>query len=277
MPATRPISFGSLFAGIPAGGFDLGLERAGMECAWQVENDPYCNRVLAKHWPEVLKYGDIKEVDWSEVERVDLVCGGFPCQDLSIAGKKEGLHGPRSGLYTELLFAVEWLRPEWVVVENVYHSWRRWMPQLRRALYRVGLASLPFRLRAADFGAPHIRSRGFILAHRDSERLRELKGRWRWPSREEEGVAVFDGSLWVPGDGARLRRREGRSGGASSSLKERYASVRLGRRHWWASEPELERLVHGIPPDVERNRALGNAVVPQVAEWIGRRILDVAK
>src|SRR6185436_9645399 len=94
------MTFGSLFAGI--GGLDLGLERAGMECRWQVENDPFCIAVLEKHWPEVKRYGDIREVEGSELERVDLMCGGFPCQDLSCAGVKRGIaHGTRSGLWIE--------------------------------------------------------------------------------------------------------------------------------------------------------------------------------
>ena len=91
--------FGSLFAGI--GGMDLGLERAGMECAWQVEIDPYCQKVLAKHWPDVQRFGDIKDCGAHNLEPVDLICGGFPCQDISLAGKGAGIEGERSGLWSE--------------------------------------------------------------------------------------------------------------------------------------------------------------------------------
>ena len=91
--------FGSLFAGI--GGIDLGLERAGMKCAWQVEIDPYAQKVLEKHWPEVKRYSDIRDCGADNLDVVDLICGGFPCQDISYAGKGAGIEGERSGLWKE--------------------------------------------------------------------------------------------------------------------------------------------------------------------------------
>src|SRR5688572_14262480 len=109
--------FGSLFAGI--GGIDLGLERAGMKCAWQVELDPFCRRVLAKHWPDVARYEDVREVGAHNLEPVDLIAGGFPCQDISNAGKRAGIDGERSGLWSEYARIVRELRPRYVLVENV--------------------------------------------------------------------------------------------------------------------------------------------------------------
>jgi len=130
--------FGSLFSGI--GGIDLGLERAGMECAWQVEIDEYRRQVLARHWPNVRRYEDVRRVCVSREHRrgdlripdgssnkelaegltpVDLICGGFPCQDVSTAGKRAGLQAPRSGLFFEFARIVGELRPKWIVVENV--------------------------------------------------------------------------------------------------------------------------------------------------------------
>ena len=110
-------TFGSLFAGI--GGLDLGLERAGWTCRWQVELDPFCQRVLAKHWPTVARYGDIRTLDLERIERVDLICGGFPCQDLSVAGKRAGLSGERSGLFYEIVRLAQELQPTWGLFENV--------------------------------------------------------------------------------------------------------------------------------------------------------------
>lgn len=109
---------GSLFSGI--GGLDLGLERAGMRVVWQVENDPYCLKVLAKHWPDVPRYGDIKEINPYDLEPVDLICGGFPCQDLSVAGRRAGLAGKRSGLFYEFMRIADECAPAWVLIENVH-------------------------------------------------------------------------------------------------------------------------------------------------------------
>src|SRR3990167_2959982 len=113
---TMPPTFGSLFAGI--GGLDLGLERAGWECRWQVENDPFCLRVLARHWPSVRRFGDIRTLAVDALDAVDLICGGFPCQPVSHAGKRQGTADAR-WLWPEFLRVVRVLRPGLVLVENV--------------------------------------------------------------------------------------------------------------------------------------------------------------
>jgi len=110
-------TFGSLFSGI--GGFDLGLERAGWECAWQVEVDKDCVRVLSRHWPDARRFGDVRKLQGTDLGAVDLICGGFPCQDLSVAGRRAGLVGERSGLFFEFMRVVAEVRPAWVLVENV--------------------------------------------------------------------------------------------------------------------------------------------------------------
>src|SRR6266850_6229536 len=112
----REWTFGSLFAGI--GGFDLGLERAGWICRWQVELDPFCQRVLAKHWPDVRRYGDVRAFPEPDTERVDLICGGFPCQPVSVAGKRRAQADER-WLWPEFARVVRALRPHLVLVENV--------------------------------------------------------------------------------------------------------------------------------------------------------------
>src|SRR6266576_2094213 len=101
-------TFGSLFAGI--GGLDLGLERAGWTCRWQVEINPFCRRILAQHWPTVERYGDIRTLDLERVERVDLICGGFPCQPVSVAGKRLAQADAR-WLWPEFSRVVRALRP----------------------------------------------------------------------------------------------------------------------------------------------------------------------
>lgn len=113
----RCLTFGSLFAGI--GGLDLGLERAGMVCRWQVEIDDRCQDVLARHWPDVPKFKDVRDASRHNLAAVDLICGGFPCQDLSVAGRRAGLAGNRSGLFYEFMRVVADLAPRWVLIENV--------------------------------------------------------------------------------------------------------------------------------------------------------------
>src|SRR5262245_38887752 len=110
------MTVGGLFSGI--GGFELGFQRAGFEIRWMVEIDPFCRAVLKKHWPDVTCYEDVRTVG-NELERVDVLCGGFPCQDISLAGAGAGLDGERSGLWREFARLIRLLRPKYIVVENV--------------------------------------------------------------------------------------------------------------------------------------------------------------
>jgi DNA-cytosine methyltransferase len=160
------VTFGSLFAGI--GGLDLGLERAGMRCCWQIEIDPFCRQVLAKHWPDVKRYGDITTIHGSELEPVDLICGGFPCQDVSQAGKRTGIDGSRTGLWSEFARLVGVLRPRYVLAENVpgLLTSDGAMGRVVGDMARLGYVGLWRCYRAADFGASHLRKRVFIVAYR---------------------------------------------------------------------------------------------------------------
>ena len=228
------LTVGSLFAGI--GGFDLGLERAGFDIAWQVEIDPYCQRVLAKHWPTVHRYGDIRAIDWSAVEPVDLLCGGFPCQDISLAGKGAGLSGERSGLWFEYAKAIEALTPRYVVIENVAALRSRGLDQVLWSLATLGYDAEWHCIPASAVGAPHRRDRVWIVA--DSQPVGQQKQR--------QPITVDAG------------RELGR--------------VRAEYSGWWSVEPDVGRVAHGIPHRVDRLRGLGNAIVPQIAEMIGRWI-----
>ncbi len=157
----RP-TFGSLFAGI--GGIDLGLERAGWRGRWQVEYEPFCQRVLAKHWPDVTRYGDIHDVDWCEVEPVDLIAGGFPCQPVSVAGKRLGQDDVR-WLWPEFARAIRALRPRYVLVENVPGLLVRGMGDVLGDLADLGYDADWDRVAASDVGAAHRRQRIWIVAH----------------------------------------------------------------------------------------------------------------
>lgn len=159
------MTIGSLFAGI--GGLELGLERAGLgPTVWQVEQDAYCRSVLAKHWPDADRsVTDVCEAGAANLEPVDVICGGFPCQDLSYAGKGAGLDGARSGLWFEYLRIIRELRPRFVVVENVSALLTRGLDVVLGTLAESGYDALWTSLRAADVGAPHRRERIFIVAH----------------------------------------------------------------------------------------------------------------
>ncbi len=236
------LTFGSLFAGI--GGFDLGFERAGMVCKWQVEIDDYCRRVLAKHWPDVRRHDDVKTFPPTDAEdwRVDVICGGFPCQDISPAGTRTGIEGKRSGLWTEYARIVRSLRPRFVVVENSADLLIRGFGIILRDLAAIGFDGEWEVLSACAFGAPHTRERVFVGADADGSFVRTSRA-------------------------AKDQRRP-------AGLHQRGTLAAGSMGNWWAMEPEPCSVVYGISGVVDRLRPYGNAVVPQVAEWIGRRLME---
>jgi DNA (cytosine-5)-methyltransferase 1 len=164
------LTFGSLFAGI--GGFDLGLERAGMECKWQVEIDDFCNRVLEKHWPHVKRYRDVREVGKHNLEPVDLICGGFPCQPFSVAGKRDRTSDDRH-LWPEVRRVVQEVHPRWFVGENVPgidDGYEMVLDQVCADLESIGYAvAPPLEIPACAVDADHLRFRVFIIANSERD------------------------------------------------------------------------------------------------------------
>lgn len=248
------ITFGSLFAGI--GGLDLGLERAGMECRWQVEIDPYANRVLAKHWPNVRRWPDVRTWPQPDTERVDVICGGFPCQDISLAGEGAGIDGTRSGLWSEYARIIREMGPRVVVVENVAALLIRGIDRVLGTLANLGYDAEWSCVSACSVGAPHPRDRVFIIAHR-------CEIGWDWPSRNSNGTdgirdglnywqASETGTMW--GDVERWIKSIVEDGGGIIPASERGG------------------MADGVPYRLERIGGCGNAVVPQIAELIGRYI-----
>lgn len=164
------MTIGSLFSGI--GGLELGLERAGLgPVMWQCEIDSDARQVLRHHWPEADLRTDVRTLDTETLARVHLICGGFPCQDLSSANvvDRRGLDGARSGLWTEYLRIVRDMRPRWIVIENVGAVWPEWVPVVRSDLHELGYPSVPLRVSTADVGLTHHRDRVFVVAHADRE------------------------------------------------------------------------------------------------------------
>ena len=225
-----------LFSGI--GGFSLGLERAGMRTVAFCEIEPFCRRVLAKHWPNIPCYDDIRTLTAERLQAdgisVDVICGGFPCQDISVAGQGAGIDGERSGLWKEYARLIGEIRPRYVIVENVAALLGRGLGRVLGDLAALGFDAEWHCIPAAAVGAPHRRDRVWVVANSASERL--------------EGAKLF---------------RRGHNVGAFISDED-----------WWGIEPNVGRVAHGVPARVDRLRSLGNAVVPQIPEIIGRAILQ---
>jgi DNA (cytosine-5)-methyltransferase 1 len=254
----QPLTFGSLFAGI--GGFDLGFERAGMVCKWQVEIDDYATKILEKHWPDVHRERDVRTVGRHNLEQVDIVCGGFPCQDVSYNGLRAGIHGKRSGLFAQAVRVVDEMRPRVVVLENVAALLDGGLGVLLGALASVGFNAEWDVIPACSVGAHQIRERVFVLAYSEHSGLEGGRG------VDSVGKKVFHSS----------RVCEYESPGGTFQTDAALSEFAKHQTEWHR-EPGMGRVANGVSGRVDRIRGLGNAVVPQVAEWIGRRIVQVMK
>jgi len=265
------LSFGSLFSGI--GGIDLGFERAGMQCLWQSEIDPYCNQILAAHWPDVSNFGDIREIGKHNLPDIDLLCGGFPCQPYSVAGKRKGKADERN-MWPEVYRLIYELKPKWFVGENVpglltFTYFKKICNDLESAGYEVISLEFP----AAAIGAPHLRYRVFIVAYSDKS---GLEGRISKSLQKCSGQRVTWASNTPMADtdsNNQLRRCSNVQMGRSRKQSQVKKANNTGTTQW-VIEPNVGRVANGIPARVDRLRALGNAVVPQVSEWIGRIIVN---
>ncbi len=238
----------------PSATTPLGFERAGLRCVWQVEIDDFCRRVLAKHWPDVRRHDDVRTFPPAGDWQCDVICGGFPCQDISNAGKKAGLAGERSGLWSEFHRIIRVVRPRFVVVENVAALLDRGMGAVLADLAESGFDAEWTCVPAAALGALHLRERIFIVAHRDGNELhgsilagRPLTSHPHWQSTQD--IKTWD---------RRIAQLE---------------SMGIGTRH--SSYADARRMVDGVPDRMDRLSGIGNAVVPQVAEFIGRQLLAV--
>jgi DNA (cytosine-5)-methyltransferase 1 len=234
----------SLFAGI--GGFELGLERSGgFQTVAQCEIDPYCNKVLAKHWPEVKRYGDIRELTADRLAAdgiaVDAICGGFPCQDISIAGNRAGITGERSALWFEYARLVGELRPRVVFVENVTELLGGGLADVLGSLAEIGYDAEWDCIPASSVGGLHRRDRWWLTAYPNADSVRPQRVRLPaggpWSREQFERLVLASLRVSLPA---------GKSGGVSD----------------------------GIPARAHRLRALGNAVVPQIPELLGRAYLQ---
>lgn len=273
---------GSLFSGI--GGLDLGLERAGMSIAWHSEIDPYACKVLKKHWPEVPNHGDIKLIEWRTVEPVDVICGGYPCQPFSTAGKRQGTDDPRH-LWPWVRDAISALRPRYAILENVRGHLSLGGTTVIGELADIGYDAEWRVISAAGLGAPHRRDRIIIVAYPNGTRL-ERRGRFQEPKTQFVGFDVSSSNTGRSSHVAypNLREIGGRDGRYAADRGQVFGGRDYSRGtpsyegwQWWKFEPNVGRVANGIPARVDRLRGLGNAVVPQVAEYIGRLVMAHAQ
>ena len=243
----------SLFSGI--GGLELGLEAAGVgETLWQVEQDAFCRSVLARHWPEARRFEDVRTVGAEDISGAELICGGFPCQDISVAGSGAGLAGERSGLWREFARLISAVFPRFVVIENVPALAGRGLRAVLGHLAESGYDAEWDVIGAAAIGACHRRDRMFIIAWlRDAPDPNggRCKGEREPQHKDEQGPlrAQLDGL--VPAG--------------------RWARAGLEFNPWQALG-SVRPVDDGVPDRVAMLRALGNAVVPQVAYQVGLRI-----
>lgn len=323
------MKFLSLFAGI--GGFDLGLERAGMACVGQVEIDPWCRKVLEKHWPKVPRHDDVKTFTkeaWEGWETPDVVCGGYPCQPFSFAGSRAGESDPRH-LWPEFARVLRGLRPRYALLENVAGHLSLGFEHVLGDLAALGYDAEWAVFPASAFGAWHKRDRLFVVAYAYGERRRKkpITGEERQNSPlarddgKEESMADATGERRREARGLQRERTEERAAGGSKAIdaadangigRERSAaehgegrrkkSARSGGvpdadnpgreeqlraftkpekhfaaqcRGFWSVEPDVGRVADGVPRRVDRLRGLGNAIVPQVAEYVGRCVMEM--
>jgi len=280
----------SLFAGI--GGFDLGLERTGgFETVAFCEIEPFPRAVLAKHWPGVPCYDDVRTLTAERLAAdgiaVDVICGGFPCQDISYAGLGAGLEGERSGLFYQVARLVGELGPDFVILENVGALLSRGLDAVLGTLAALGYDAEWHCIPASALGAPHRRDRVWIVAYPEGDgRARRAIGHKNGDASTETGERFRrepSGSGATHGAGALAdalgigRPRPGQYGDAGYSAprltRQTINAVNGGIGDIWRTEPDVGRVANGVPARAHRLRALGNAVVPQIPELIGRAIL----
>ena len=307
-----------LFSGI--GGFSLGLERSGgFETVAFCEIEDFPRRVLAKHWPKVPCYHDIRELTADRLAAdgitVDAICGGFPCQDISNAGKQAGIEGERSGLWSEYARLIGELRPRVVFVENVAALLGRGLDRVLGDLAALGYDAWWDCIPASAVGAPHQRDRLWLIAYSagvrrqsgghaaaseqgpeavvalarragaacdavadaESERRREARQLCQRPAERTAGgcEVLADahstrGAPWIP---AERHGQEGHSRKPDNRGDQFNGGAGGG---WWSTEPDVGRVAHGVPARAHRLRALGNAVVPQISELLGRAWMEAS-
>jgi DNA (cytosine-5)-methyltransferase 1 len=256
-----------LFSGI--GGISYALRESVRTVAY-CECDRYAQAVLLSR----MSTGELHRAPiWDDVRTfpgkdfrgaVDIIFGGFPCQDISLAGNGKGLGGERSGLFFEIMRLVDEVRPSFIFLENVPAITSRGLAEVTAEITRRGYDSRWLSLSAEEVGAPHKRNRWWLLAYSNGGKLRKQQGGSGWPNREGKAELGYNGETKQVADTISL-------GSKKDGTREFISHSR------WAIEPELGRVANGVPFRVDRVRALGNSVVPQCAEQAFRELMGIGK
>jgi len=314
-----------LFSGI--GGFSLGLERAGMETVAFCEIEKFPQKVLRKHWPNVPIYEDVTELTYERlradgINGIDVICGGFPCQDLSVAGKQAGIDAERSGLWSELARLISEIRPRYAIVENVTALLSgdngRWFGRVLGDLAEIGYDAEWHCIPASELGANHHRDRVWIIAYPNnngSSKLRVEKNGTGGKRRKAEKIKQSERSgkteilgnpkvlhsyeCYINGEYGKAQIPEFREPSGENNISypvqqgsqgrekfgvfgergERWDKLTAGRFCNFGKISKVEPVVcggvNGVPDYAHRLKALGNAVVPQIPEIIGRAIMEI--
>lgn len=284
-----------IFSGI--GGFSLGLEKAGMETIAFCENNKFCQEVLKTHWQDIPVFSDVKDLgkkDLSHLPKIDVIAGGFPCQDISIAGKQVGIQGKRSGLWKEFKRLIDEVKPKYAIIENVANLRSRGLSRVLKDLWKIGYDAEWHLLPASAFGAPHRRDRIWIIAHPacfSRSRLSLTKKKKESKLRVNGQDAANSNCKRSQGHG------EHRKFSTICTQKAFNASASQSRANNWREEP-VARLANTknnkvrLNPDwvewlmgyplgwtkqgtlKERLQSLGNSVVPIIPEYLGGEIIN---
>lgn len=285
MKSNRGLNYLDLFSGI--GGFRLGLEMAGFEFnkTYHSDIEEYPNKIYKQHWPDSVSLGDITKIDPESLGKIDIVTGGFPCQDISVAGEQKGFEydgeKTRSGLYYEIIRLCGVLRPKIILLENVAnlltHNGGRTFGAVLSELAKIGYDAEWEIISAKDVGARHLRKRIWIVAYCNSRQCngskKEVFSRGNAVGACCEVVPNSRRQLWGKGDSRKLETHKKKRLPCELHIK----SSRKGyadKWSYWNSEPSVDRVANGIPQRSHRLKGLGNAVVPQVVELIGKKILE---
>jgi len=269
-----------LFSGI--GGFSLGLERTGgFETVAFCEYEDFPRRVLAKHWPNVPCFPDVRELKGSDIDGpVDVICGGYPCQPFSTAGQRRGKEDDRH-LWPEFNRLVDELRPTWVIGENVAGHISMGLDDVLSDLERQGYACRSFIIPACAVDAPHRRDRVWTLSNTTQLQC-DGSGKHRQQSKRQVSKSGKRSGAEPVADAQRIRQSgQGQPFFASDceaqGQREADYAISISQPGKWRAEPNVGRVAYGVPRRVDRLKCLGNAVVPQIPEMIGYAILEAEK